>query len=235
MNYTALTLRDAVREAMKKEGHSPADVATLCECSEQTVKNLLSGKVSEPNEDTRAKFEDYTSAHGITRSTLMKRMEGPRKYKKIGYMHHAVKVLRKLMEDGKVKPMEFYKEAGIPSGSTHSLWHGDHKRISHTARRTLEWLEKRYGLTVEKLEDMMMKNIVDMGNLPTGGVVESEDEKGNMVMTAASQGRHYVCAYLDDWESASVIASIMGNSALPDPEKKKLLGKLFAQEFPTLT
>lgn len=33
----------------------------------------------------------------------------------------------------------------------------------------------------------------------------------------------------------ALTVSLIGNSALPDPEKKKLLGKLFAQEFPTLT
>lgn len=235
MNFTTLNLRDAVREAMKKEGHSPEDVALLCECSEQTVRNFLNGKVSEPTQDMREKFEDYASSHGVTRSALMRKMQGPRQYQPIGYMLHAVKVLKHLIDEKKVKPMEFYSEAGIPSGSSHSLWHGDHKRISSTARRTLAWLEKRYGITVDTLNQMMVQNIVDVNLVQRTKVEETADDNGDIVMKATSHGKHYVCAYLDDWESASVIASIMGNAALPDTEKKKLLGKLFAQEFPTLS
>jgi hypothetical protein len=44
---------------------------------------------------------------------------------------------------------------------------------------------------------------------------------------------HYVCTYLDDWQAACLTHAIIA-SLMTDDEKKKLLGSLLAQLFPTL-
>lgn len=235
MTFTTLTLKDAITEAMKKEGHSPEEVAELCDVSENTVRNFLSGRTSSLHEDTQNSFEEYCSAYGITRGAIMKKMQGRKKVQPVKYVLHAREIIKKLIADGKIKPGQFLKEAGIPHGYSHQFWNGQHKVISKTARAALQFLEQRYGITVDKLNQMMLTGQITVGEPVMGGVVEAQDEKGNTVFTKPGEGRHYICAYLDDWESASTISSIMGNPALPESEKKKLLGKLFKQEFPTLS
>lgn len=64
------------------------------------------------------------------------------------------------------------------------------------------------------------EQLADMGILPGKPLMKSDQ-------------KHYVCAYLDSWDFAQVIHSLM-DSPMPEADKKRLLGQLFTQDFPSL-
>lgn len=233
--FQTLTLKDAMREAMRKEKFSPADVASLCDCSEQTVKNFLEGKTSEPHEEIRGKFQDFCSAYGVTRTAIMKKMHGKKQEQPVAYVNFAVEFLRHLIKEGKVTPSEFAKATGITPSTKHNLFTNKHKRVNTGARLMLKFFEDRWGIDAADMSRRMLTRDMTIGEPKMQPVSEEEDDNGNLVIRSAMKNGHYVCANLNDWESAVLISSIMGNPATPETEKKKLLGKLFAQEFPTLT
>ncbi len=51
--------------------------------------------------------------------------------------------------------------------------------------------------------------------------------------TMRSERKHYACAFFSDFDFAQVVTALM-NSPIPEAEKKRLLGQLFTQDFPSL-
>lgn len=234
MNLTPLMLKDALREAMRKNNHSVKDVSDLCHCAPQTIYNLINGKISEPTEAIRISMEEYCQAYGMSRSQIMKKMAGPKPLKVITHIKFAKKILKKMIDDGSITPIEFRRQSGMPASGYHSLWHREDKRESVVAKRLLKWLEEKHGLTIEKIREMEEKNILESIGI-IAPVTDPKKENGGGIMSSEKPGRHYLCAFLDDWETAVLIGSIMQNHSVPEGQKRMLLGKLFSQEFPTLS
>lgn len=235
-------LRDLLKKAILKSGLSIDESAEMMVLNPMTIRSFCNRQIDSPNEETRSKMEKFIYDAGITRETvrqaMVKRGRGHQSgsaEKKIPALEQALAFVRSLLENKKYTQKQLAILMDIPRGTMGSLPGLHANRLTKNGKKIIDFYEKRSALSDPPLNTLLGGSTsTDKAQLAHMGIIASEKPKSPMDMSSHRPGRHYLCAFLDDWESASVMASIMNNHSIPEAQKKTLLGKLFAKEFPTL-
>jgi hypothetical protein len=228
-----ITLRDLFKQVLAKEKLTAQEAAELMDTGVHNVYNFMAGRVTSPYSEVFTKIEEFLMDNGVTRSSILKQMTPKQKkqYTHKGYpeLKKAIEFLKQHLKDNPtISRTQLAKEIGLanptalaPSG----LNKMEGKAMTDNMKALLAWYQKRTGTA----EQEARKEI--FGSAAAAKAAEGIEQQ--FEMTSQKEGKHYVCAFLDDWEMANAIGAVT-SSAMTEQQKKTMLHKLFPSQFPTL-
>lgn len=234
-----ILLKDLLRKSMRKAQFSIEETAEYLKVPKANLDNFLTGRVTEPYREMRDAIESFCEENGFTQNAIARSLAAIGSKRKqpetIRVLKFAFGIIQREIELGKLTRLQFIKETGIPKGTVHSFFRQSFRKCTANTKRMMEWLREKRGLDEQRLKEMMDGKLVtplDQSELSKMGIKQKPD---GAVMSSHVPGKHYLCTFLEDWESAQTIGAIMGCSTLTEAQKRTLIGKLFTQEFPTLS
>lgn len=233
-----ITLRDLLKKTMANKNLSAKDVAEKMGTNAQNIYNFLAGRVTSPYSDTWEKVETFLMDNGVGRSSILGQITPKKRRKRGEYKKHpeiieAVEFLKQFIQDNPhIKKNQLAKEIGFScphSISPSGLRNINGKAVTKNTKALVRWFREKTNQQ-PMTEQAALEKI--FGSVSGANAAQKPAEQ-QFEMSNKQEGRHYVCAFIDDWETANLIGAI-ASTDMTENQKKSMLHKLFPSLFPTL-
>lgn len=237
LGNSPLLLRDLLKEVKREHKLSSEDIGEFVGMSSQSINGFLRGHTNSLKTENAEKVENFLKEMGYTRNgiiqTMQKKATKPkeREYKTNPDVMRIVELMKIEMNNAPSLSV-LARRVGIPDSSIHHVPAIRGTKMTKNLEKMRRYLLKKgkWGGATEEF----MPNADDTAIVKAMGFTNTAVSTNEETYTSKKVGQHYVCVFFDDKEALEVLSCILTNAAMTLERKQKLIGKIFAQEFPTL-